>query len=145
MGICVVKQCCCPARFACRADMSMVSPARVNTRRTTRARFSPRQSVPPTPPRRASSGIDADGDKQRPQLQITFRQLFIRHQNARRFSRRTNLRGLFNRRLHFRVLRIAGKPISALVRRADKHAVYAVNIEDLRQIIQRFTRSVYVS
>ena len=49
------------------------------------------------------------------------------------------LDGIFNGGLHFRVLRIAAVAhISAEIRRADKHTIYPVDIEDLRQIFQRF-------
>jgi hypothetical protein len=45
---------------------------------------------------------------------------------------------LLNGGLHLRVLRIAGKAhVGAEIRRADKHAVDAFHIEDLRQIFQR--------
>jgi hypothetical protein len=49
------------------------------------------------------------------------------------------LDGIFNGGLHFRVLWVAAVAhIGAEIRRADKHAVHPVDIEDLRQIFQRF-------
>lgn len=83
-----------------------------------------------------AGGIDADGDEQRAQFEIAFRQLFIGHQDPRRLAGLTDLLdGIFNGGLHFRVLRIAAVAhISAEIRRADKHTIYPVDIEDLRQI-----------
>ncbi len=49
------------------------------------------------------------------------------------------LDGIFNGGLHFRVLWVAAVAhISAEIRRADKHAIHPFDIEDLRQIFQRF-------
>ncbi|SQC39515.1 Uncharacterised protein [Klebsiella pneumoniae] len=74
------------------------------------------------------------------QFEIAFRQLFIGPSGSRRLAGLTDLLdGIFNGGLHFRVLRIAAVAhISAEIRRADKHAIYPVDIEDLRQIFQRF-------
>ena len=84
-------------------------------------------------------GVDADGDKQRAEVEIAFCQRLVGHQDAGGFTGSAYLRDrLLNGGLHLRVLRITGKAhVGAQIRRADKHAVDAVHVQDLRQVFQR--------